>query len=121
MAGTGGGAIVATASVAGLVGYTPAPMYTATKAAVIGWARAMAPALAADGITIDAICPGGVATPMTGRSADQADDQILAPTALAAEMIAVGLDDGSGRAVSVVAGRDPLAQAYEFPPVAGFG
>ena len=57
MAETGGGAIVATASVAGLLGYAPTPMYSLSKAAVIGWVRAVAEAFATDGVRINAICP----------------------------------------------------------------
>jgi len=62
----GGGAIVATASVAGLIGFAPDPIYTATKHAVVGLVRALAPGLRARGITINAICPAGVATAILG-------------------------------------------------------
>jgi NAD(P)-dependent dehydrogenase (short-subunit alcohol dehydrogenase family) len=54
-----GGVIVVTASVAGLdpVG-SPDPIYPLTKHGVVGFVRALAPALAAEGITVHAICPG---------------------------------------------------------------
>ena len=54
----GGGSIVATASLAGLTGMPGDPAYTATKHAVVGWVRAAAPALAARGIRLNALCPG---------------------------------------------------------------
>ena len=46
----GGGAIVATASLAGLTSLPLDPAYTATKHAVVGWIRAAAPGLATRGI-----------------------------------------------------------------------
>ena len=60
----GGGTIVATASLAGLV---PAPgdsIYTLTKHAVVGYVRAAAPLLADDGIRVNAVCPGFADTPL---------------------------------------------------------
>jgi NAD(P)-dependent dehydrogenase (short-subunit alcohol dehydrogenase family) len=54
-----GGVIVVTASVAGLdpTG-APDPIYPLTKHGVVGFVRALAPALAGEGITAHAICPG---------------------------------------------------------------
>jgi len=122
MAANGGGSILATASVAGLVGYPPHPLYSATKAGVIGLVRAMAPSLAPDGVRINAICPGGVATPLVGLDPSVADirDNILSPTALAAEMVATAQSDATGQAFSAIAGRDPVLQAHPFAPVPGF-
>ena len=54
----GGGAIVATASLAGLTGVPMDPLYAANKHAVVGLARSLGDALAPDGITYNAICPG---------------------------------------------------------------
>ena len=66
IAARGGGAIVATASVAGLIGFPPDPIYTATKHAVVGLVRSLAPPLAARRIDIHAICPGIVDTNILG-------------------------------------------------------
>ena len=54
----GGGAIVATASLAGLTGVPYDPLYSANKHAVVGLARSLGPGLAADGIRFNAVCPG---------------------------------------------------------------
>lgn len=54
----GGGAIVATASMAGLTGVPFDPVYGANKHAVVGLVRAMGQALAHEGIRVNAFCPG---------------------------------------------------------------
>jgi NAD(P)-dependent dehydrogenase (short-subunit alcohol dehydrogenase family) len=64
---TGGGGIVATASVAGLIGWSADPIYTLSKHAVVGLVRALDPQLAALGISINAVCPGIVDTAMLGE------------------------------------------------------
>jgi NAD(P)-dependent dehydrogenase (short-subunit alcohol dehydrogenase family) len=64
----GGGAIVATASLAGLIAFAPDPIYTMTKHAVVGLVRSLAPHLQAKGITINAVCPGIVDTPLVGEA-----------------------------------------------------
>ncbi len=69
MRAAGGGSIVVTASVAGIVAFDGNPVYTMTKQAVAGFVRAVAPSLAPDGIGIDAVCPAIVDTPMTSEAA----------------------------------------------------
>jgi len=64
MAKRGRGHIVATASLAGLVPVPFDPLYAMTKHAIVGLVRSAAPALAARGIVLSAICPGGVDTPI---------------------------------------------------------
>ena len=58
------GAIVNVASVAGKNGFQGSSLYGATKAAVIGFTRNLAPELGPHDITVNAICPGSVDTPM---------------------------------------------------------
>lgn len=60
----GGGAIVNTASIAGLTGTPSMVGYGASKHAVVGITRTAARELAADGIRVNAICPGYVETRM---------------------------------------------------------
>jgi len=60
----GGGSIVNVASVFGVTGSEGYVAYTASKAAMIAMTKTAALELAADGIRVNAICPGGVSTPM---------------------------------------------------------
>jgi NAD(P)-dependent dehydrogenase (short-subunit alcohol dehydrogenase family) len=64
----GWGRVINIASVAGLAGARYIAAYTAAKHAVIGFTRSVAAELAATGVTINAICPGYVDTPMTDAS-----------------------------------------------------
>lgn len=68
MESTGEGRMIAVASTAGLKGYPYVTGYCAAKHGVIGLTRALSLELATSGITVNAICPGFIETPLLERS-----------------------------------------------------
>jgi NAD(P)-dependent dehydrogenase (short-subunit alcohol dehydrogenase family) len=64
----GHGRIVVVASVAAKVGEPYISAYTASKHGILGVVRSAAAELASTGITVNAVCPGYVDTPMTDRT-----------------------------------------------------
>ena len=78
----GGGAIVNTASAAGLVGSRRLAAYVASKHGVVGLTKAAALEYARDGIRVNAVCPGIIDTPMMDRliAGRQDDYEATIPT-----------------------------------------
>ncbi|HAC35519.1 MAG TPA: short chain dehydrogenase, partial [Gammaproteobacteria bacterium] len=70
------GAIVNTASVAGLAGTPGLPAYGAAKHGVVGITKGTAKEFASRGVRVNAVCPGVIETPMVDRLAsDMASTQ----------------------------------------------
>lgn len=117
----GGGAIVATASIAGLVAYAPDPVYALTKHAVVGLVRALAPQLEVAHVTINAICPGIVDTPLIGeegrRLLDSAGFPMIDPDEVAEAVYGRVVGEETGKAFVVQVGLG--AVAYRFSGVPG--
>ena len=116
----GGGAIVATASLAGLIPIAFDPIYALTKHAVVGLVRSLAPTLAEARITVNCVCPGLTDTPLIagGRALlEEAGFPLIPPADIAAAVLACMTGDASGEAYVCQAGRPPVA--FEFRGVPG--
>lgn len=116
----GGGAIVATASLAGIVAFPLDAAYTMTKHAVVGLVRALGRVLGAEGITINAVCPGLVDTPLlTGPIRDalvESGFPLIDPDSVADAVLQCVLGDVTGQAFVVQAGLEPTPYRFGRPP-----
>jgi len=70
MIGNRYGRIVNISSVVGLMGNAGQSNYAASKAGVLGFTKSLAREVAARGITVNAVAPGYIATPMTENLPD---------------------------------------------------
>ena len=73
-----GGAIVNTASIAGLIGLPTSAHYVAAKHGVVGLTKTAAMEYAQDGIRVNCVNPGYVKTPMTKETMETRFDEIMA-------------------------------------------
>ena len=111
-----GGSIVATASLAGLVSAPLDPVYAATKHAVVGLVRAVAPQLAGRGIRINALCPAFTDTPIVAEEIRGVVPPLMEPSFVAEAALRALNDEETGRAWVVQMNR---IEPYRFPGVPG--
>ena len=112
------GAIVATASLAGLTGMPSDPVYSLTKHAVVGFVRSMAPQL--EPVRLNAVCPGLADTPMVDgerEALEAAGFPLLAPDAVADAVWRAATSGRSGECWFVQPGREPAP--FRFPHLPG--
>jgi NAD(P)-dependent dehydrogenase (short-subunit alcohol dehydrogenase family) len=113
-----GSAIVATASLAGLVPSPEDPIYTLTKHAVVGFVRSVAPQLTERGIRINAVAPGFVETPLIDLTPfTDAGFPLLQPEDVAQAVLTAARSSDTGQVWVVQPGREPLQ--FRFPNVPG--
>ncbi len=115
-----GGTIIATASLAGLVGMPLDSIYSLTKHAVVGFVRSIAPVIAP--IKVNAICPGIADTAMLDQHNQremfaEAGFPLLRPEDVADAMWLAATSDGTGECWFVQPGREPAP--FRFPNVPG--
>ena len=117
----GGGAIVATASLAGLTAVPLDPIYAANKHAVVGLARALGP-LDQQGIRFNAVCPGFAESAMIGPIRDALLDagfRIIPAQRVADTVLTLFTGDMSGECWFVQPDREPAP--FKFRNVPGPG
>jgi len=122
MLARGGGAIVATASLAGLTTMPMDPVYTANKHAVVGLTRALGPAFAAEGIRFNAVCPGFAESAIIETLRDFLDETglpIIPAETVAATVLRLFTLDVSGECWFVQPHREPAP--FHFRGVPGPG
>ena len=101
MKAQGAGKIVNLSSDAAIVGQKGAVDYAAAKAGVIGFTRALAMELAADGINVNAVCPGPTLTPAMARNGEA-----FLKSAETVPMKRVGRPEEIAGVIAFLAGRD---------------
>jgi NAD(P)-dependent dehydrogenase (short-subunit alcohol dehydrogenase family) len=113
----GGGNIVATASLAGVVPWPGDALYTLTKHAVVGYVRAVGPTLAPEGIRVNAVCPGFADTPLIAHVKPKfAGFPLLAPEDVVAAIESLLERGEPGECWFVQPGREPAPYAFRGVP-----
>lgn len=110
-----GSAIVVTASLAGLTSVYADPIYGGTKHFLVGFVRSVARQLASREITINAVCPAIVDTPILGDSREQIVEKgipMLQPEEIAEAILLAARDGSTGQAWVCLPGRAP--ERFEF-------
>jgi 3-oxoacyl-[acyl-carrier protein] reductase len=82
MLADGEGRIVNVSSITAATGYTGLSAYSATKASLVGFTRALAREVGRAGVTVNAVAPGFIATDMTAEMGEGALDKLRRRSAL---------------------------------------
>jgi NAD(P)-dependent dehydrogenase (short-subunit alcohol dehydrogenase family) len=121
MRDNGGGAIVATSSLAGIIPFPPDPVYDLSKHAVVGFIRSAAPTLAGLGITANTVNPGmtdtNILTDEAKKFFAEADFPLMAAEQIAEAVLAIVTTGRTGECWVCQPGRD--AEPYRFHDVPG--
>ena len=110
-----GSAIVVTASLSGLTTMVTDPIYSGTKHFLVGFVRSVAPQLAERGITINAVCPAVVDTPMVASVRDEvmaAGIGLIRPKEIADAALGAARDGSTGECWACLPGRPPAKHVF---------
>jgi len=110
---------VAAASLAGLIGFSPDPIYCLTKHAVVGLVRSLEPQLAAKGITVNAVCPSIVDTPLiddTREVLEASGFPLIDVESVSTAVVDPLSGEDTGQAMVIQAGREAVPFQFARPP-----
>lgn len=113
------GAIVVTASLAGLTAVPVEPLYSANKHAVVGLTRSLGPALVHEGIRVNAVCPGFAKSAMTDSFAadlEAAGIPLIPAETVAEAVVRLFALEVTGECWFVQPGREPAPFAFRNIP-----
>jgi NAD(P)-dependent dehydrogenase (short-subunit alcohol dehydrogenase family) len=117
----GGGALVVTASLAGLSPMAGDPAYSVAKGGAVAFVRSMAPRLDREGITISAICPGfadtAIIDPIRGEF-EKAGFPVLTAGEVADAMLAAWASAEPGAAYVIQPGLGAVPYKFKGVPSA---
>ncbi|MFC4062819.1 SDR family oxidoreductase [Planomonospora corallina] len=115
----GGGTIVATASMAGIVGIPNDPIYAANKHAVVGLVRSLAQDLQSSGVKVQALCPSFADTAILGEGKALLEE-IGFPILEVSEVVDTFFElldsEGTGECWFVIPGRESQPFAFRRAP-----
>ncbi|GIH92935.1 dehydrogenase [Planobispora siamensis] len=115
----GGGTIVATASMAGIVGIPSDPIYAANKHAVVGFVRSLAQDLAPLGVKVQGLCPSFADTAILGEGKallEQIGFPILEVSEVVDTFFRLLDSEGTGECWFVIPGRESQPFAFRRAP-----
>lgn len=121
----GGGAIVATSSLAGIIPFPLDPVYDLTKHAVVGFVRSIAPTLAGSNITANTVNPGMTDTNILSdeqrKLLDSVDFPLIPPVQIADAVLEIVTTGRTGECWVCQPGRDPMPYRFHDVPGPGSG
>jgi 3-oxoacyl-[acyl-carrier protein] reductase len=110
MMADGGGRIVNVASIVAFTGYSGLAVYSATKASIVGFTRALAREVGRMGVNVNAVAPGFLETDMTAGMTDEHRAKVARRSALprpptvedVSDAVAFLMGDGAGSITGTV-------------------
>jgi NAD(P)-dependent dehydrogenase (short-subunit alcohol dehydrogenase family) len=117
MARRGGGNIVVTASIGGMISQPDDPIYAMSKHAVIGLVRGLGPVVAEKGVTLTAVCPGGTDTPLVPADARAIPNLRLSPPRYIANAVIHALTVGEPGQIFIAFQEGQPYWPYTWPDV----
>ncbi|MFN8033903.1 MAG: SDR family oxidoreductase [Mycobacterium sp.] len=115
-------AILATASLAGILAWHPDPVYSLGKHAVVGFMRAIAPNLAPEGISVHTVCPGITETGALGDRRPLVESigvPVMEPDAVCDAVLTAATSPVEASGSCWVVQHGKVAWPMDFPDVPG--